>query len=253
MQSIIILITILNVFLLINHQSYAYYLNENKILHSPYEKSKFNTVIHLPNFLFRNNAYYSMQSALRKGSNLPIILDSPDLSFKKDIVEYVAFSNRMPYIETNYEDLINHVPHLRFSNSMIYVPDFIIKHGRIFNEYEKMFFKSLNTNSNILFFGTSNLKNIVFKDEEIIDLYKIIEIPKVHRKDIIFHIFDIIEINQYDKYLFTLPWSEIEVEKLNFEMINILLYELDSIKKEFSKASITKKLISSLLDSMTFK
>jgi hypothetical protein len=235
---------------ILNYKTYGYFLNENKLLYKSIEKSKFNTVIQLPYFLTKNNAVNTLQSIIQKGSKTPIIVDSLNISFKKDIIEYTAFLNKKTYVESCYEHLINNVPHLRFSNSVIYVPDFLIKHGRIFNEYEKNFLKSINTNSNLVIFGSENLKDIVFKDDEINNLYKIIDFPKIYRKDIIFHIFDMIEINKYDQYLFTLPWSEIEVEKLNFEMINILLYELDSIKKEFSKATITKKLIKNLVNSM---
>ena len=56
--------------------------------------------------------------------------------------------------------------------------------------------------------------------------------PEINKKEFVQYIYDLITINKYDNDLYNLNWMNYDIEKLDFEKINILLYELDNFKKK---------------------
>jgi len=237
---------------------YGYYFNNHKLLFSPinpykYVSSKDVYNIELPDTIRKSNTYHTMEKLIKNKYDSPIILDSSQFLLKKEIIESITFSNRMSFTELSFEEFMINMPHLMYKNTIIYIPDYLIKYGRIFNEYENMILENINSNSNIIIFGSENVDVIPFKDDRINKQYKIIEFPRINREDMIFYIFDKIEEHQYDKYLYFIPWDKIELEKLNYELINILLFELESIKDDFSLDIITNHLLFNIINDMLDK
>jgi hypothetical protein len=72
------------------------------------------------------------------------------------------------------------------------------------------------------------MNEIKFKDYDIIDLYPIYSISSI-KKEFIKYIEYIIEKYNYHKDIKSINWFKYDIDKLNFEKINILLYELNNL------------------------
>ena len=211
----------------------------------------FKFVYCFPSILNKNMVVGQLKYLIKSGTNIPILLDgnSEFKHFKYDVLEHISSLEKKEFIQTSYSNFIKCVPHLQKKDSVIYVPDFLICNGRIFNEYEIQFMKNLNLNSNIIILGSDNLNKITFKDGDMNKCFNIITFPNIRRVHLISHIKTIVIKNNYDPYLITLPWNSVPLEKLNLELINILLFELDMVRSKYSSSSFTlKNLISDVND-----
>ena len=115
---------------------------------------------------------------------------------------------------------------------MIYIKDYLVGNGRILNEYEKEFLNSFPMTTNMIILETDNINTIPFKDFYLNKKFKIIDFPKISKKDYIRYIYDIILYYDYNDDLLLLNWDNYSIQLLDFERINMLLYELNLMTNE---------------------
>lgn len=211
----------------------------------------FNTgSIKFPSYLKRNTNIRSLEYLIKKGSNTPILIDG-DGNFVEEVLRKFASDCRKKVHDVTYDKFIETVPHLCGSGNIIYVHDFLPKQiGRIFNEYETNFMQGLRCDKNLVVLETNELQKIPFKDDEMLKSYHYLKFPTIHRKHLVLHVKNMIEQNGYDEYLANLPWDSVPLEQLNFELLNILIYDLAYLRSECSSAHISFDSISFTINDM---
>jgi len=200
--------------------------------------SAFASNVKMPTFVKKHPSFKSLASVIKNGLEFPVLLDGKP-SLTQEVLEQITNLEGKEYILIPYDEFVLSVPHLKNSGAVIYVPDFLIRHGRIFNEYETMFMKTLSGNPNTIVLGSENVDKIPFKDVEMNKYFNVIKMPDICRKHIVLHVQNMIVQNGYDEYLITLPWKDAPLENLTFELINMLLFELSTIRAEYSSALFT--------------
>lgn len=160
----------------------------------------------------------------------PIILESNNIYVKKKFINILSNHLNMEKINISFDNFILNKEHLINHNKLIYVNDFLLKNGRILNYYEFVFLKYLKKTDNLIIFDSDNINEIKFKDYDIMDLYPIYSIESI-KKEFIKYIEYIIEKYNYHHDLTKFNWYKYDIDKLNFEKINILLYEMNNLIK----------------------
>jgi hypothetical protein len=200
---------------------------------------------------FKNKSIYSIFNDLIKIENKePIILNGDKTPFKKDFCRYISNINNIPFKEYSFHTFMTEFPHINNDKSLLYIDDFLIGNGRILNHYEENILLNLNRNSNLIVFQSDNIQTIPFKDQLIIRRFPIIQFPEIKKKDIVQYIYDTITLYNYDPNLYTINWSIYNIDNLDFEKINILLFELDHMNKNNIDFNFLKNNINSIIDSL---
>lgn len=191
-------------------------------------------------FLKKTEIYNSISKLIEIKNNDPTILDGEKTKIKRDYSKMVCDINNFNFEEYTFEDFISKLPYNIHDKTMIYVNNFLVENGRILNHYEEDKLLNIPKTDNIILFETENLKNISLKDNNLIRKFNILNFPKVSKKDICCFIYDVINKNDYDENLYLLNWIEYDnIDKLNFEEIQILLFEINNlIKKKIEFISI---------------
>jgi hypothetical protein len=105
----------------------------------------------------------------------------------------------------------------------------------------------------LLILQTDNLEKIPIKDVNLIRKFKILHFPKVEKKEIIHYIYEMIEYYNYSENLYMINWNKCKnIEDLNLEKLNILLYEIDTMIKEKVDFQIIYYNINFLINSLNF-
>jgi hypothetical protein len=186
----------------------------------------------MPGFLQNSNIHAKFNNILENKYKKPIILDSIKCQFKKEFCEAISFSNNIKFIEYTFDQFMTELPYVNNENSIIYVNDFLIGNGRILNHYEEMILLSLNKNTNQIILNSDYIHKITFKDDNIIRLFEICRFPTIVKKDIIKYINFTILKYKYNDYLYNIDWNKHNFQNINFEKINILLFELNNLLNE---------------------
>ena len=189
------------------------------------------TINKYSNFLKNKNVYNVFNDFLKVDLKESIIFNGIKSPLKKDFCKIISEINDIPFKEYTFDCFIMELPYINNKNSILFVNDFLVGHGRILNHYEESILLNLNKNSNLIVFQTDDIKSIPLKDTNIIRNFPIINFPEINKKEIIQYIYDIITINKYNDDLYNLNWIKYDIEKLNLEKLNILLYELNNISK----------------------
>lgn len=183
-------------------------------------------------FLKNKSIHSVFNDIIKQELKSPIIFNGVKTPLKKDFCKIISELNDIPFKEYTFDYFMMNHPHVNNKNSILFVNDFLVGHGRILNHYEENILLNLNKNSNLIVFQSDDIKSISFKDNNIIRHFPIINFPEINKKEIIQYIYDIITLNKYNDDLYNLNWIKYDIEKLNFEKINMLLYELNNITKK---------------------
>lgn len=204
------------------------------------------------NFLKNKHIYTELTNLLKSEYKNPIILDGDVSPFKRDLCELICKINSINFKEYTFKEFIEKLPYLIYKDTVFYVNDFLIKNGRVLTFYEENKLFELRKNSNFIIFQADNINNIPIKDNNIVKIFPVIKFPKLDKKDIIRYIYDTIENNKYDDNLIYINWMNYDIDKLNFEKINILLFEANIMyNKKYDNIIIEiflKNSINSLID-----
>ncbi len=185
--------------------------------------------IHNGSFLKKYNIYQEINSLFKNKNNYPMILNGEKNKIKRDFCKYMCVLNNYEFKEYNFDNFILKSPYLSEENTLLYVNDFLIGNGRIFNHYEEEKILHLPQTNNIIILQSDNIESIPFKDHNIVKRYKLLEFPKLVKKDIINYIYDIIDLYNYDNNMYILNWSEYNLENIELEYLNMLLFEVDNM------------------------
>ena len=164
----------------------------------------------------------------------PIILDGNKLLFKKMYCKFLCHRFKINFKEYSFNNFILKKPYLNSDKTLIYVNDFLIKKDIILNEYEKSILSNIYTYNNLIIFQSINIKKNIntLNDKNLIDSFPIYQFPSLSKIDIIDYIYDMVNFQGYNLDLNLLNWNKYNIELLNYETLNILLFELNSMYQE---------------------
>ena len=161
-----------------------------------------------------------------------VILNGERTLIKKDFCKLLCDVNGFNFKEFNYEDFITKLPYLKYNNTLIYVDNFMVGNGRIFNHYEESHLLHIPKTSNLIVFQSDNIETIPIKDNYLIRKFKILQFPSIKNINFNNYIYDMISINNYSDDLYGINWNSYNnLKQLNFEKINILLFEVNDMYK----------------------
>jgi hypothetical protein len=180
-------------------------------------------------FLKKYTIYSELNNLFNKKDNSPLILNGEKNKLKRDFCKYMSILNNYEFKEYNFNDFILNAPYLNFDKKFLYVNDFLIGNGRIFNHYEEEKILHLPQTNNIIILQSDNIESIPFKDQNIVKRYKLLQFPKINKKDIIHYIYDVIEYYNYNNNMYILNWIEYNLENIDLEYLNMLLFEIDNM------------------------
>jgi hypothetical protein len=191
----------------------------------------FLTINKYNNFI-KKDIYSKLFDIFKKDFKTPIILDGCKTHLKKDFCKIFCEINNISFKEYTFNSFLLTKPHLLYEYNMLYINDYLIGNGRILNDIENETLRSIPKNNNIIIFESINIDTIPYKDSHINQLFNIIKFPSITKKEIVYYINDIINEYNYDDNLFLLNWLSYDIEELNLEKINMLLFELDLMIKD---------------------
>ena len=191
-------------------------------------------------FLLHNkNIYIELKKNIKMEKNLPIILNGEKTPLKKDFCKIFCNVNNISFQEYTFDEFINQINKLDKENNVIYINDFMINHGRIFNSYEIDILLSLSKMKSLIIFQVDNLEKISFKNNKIINYCKILNFTNLNKLEIQNFIYNSINYYSYSKELFLLNWTFYDIDKIDTESILILLNEVNNMILTY-KISINK-------------
>ena len=137
------------------------------------------------NFMKRKHEYKQLMNLINSNEKRPILLNGHKTCFKKEFCKIFSEVNNITFREYNFNQFIIDLPHKKYRNNIIYVSDFYIDNGRLFNKYEEYIVLNLVYHTNLIIFESEiiniekNLNtNLLFSN------IKKIEFPKITKNDI---------------------------------------------------------------------
>ena len=201
-------------------------------------------------FLDKKYIYNKIINLIMNDSKKPIILNGNKTIMKKEFCKIFCDIKNISFYEYTFDKFIIDLPYNKKRLSLIYVNDYLIGNGRVFNNYEENILENINQSQNLIIFESENIENIVYKNNNINKLYNIIEFPYIDKLYIEQYIYYSINYYNYTRNLYLLNWLSYDIENIDLENINILLFELNNMftqKKPFSNIhKSVNKIISSL-------
>jgi len=203
-------------------------------------------------FLRKHTIYSDINSMFQKNIKDPIILNGIKTSYKKTLCLSFCLTNNISFNEFTFEKFVQKVPHLKYENSLIYINDFLVGNGRIFNNYEENILSNLKKTSNLIVLESDNIETIPIKDNKIISNFKILNFPLLNKLDLIHYIYDVIYFQKYNDDLFLLNWNQYDLFDLNFEKINILLFELNDMLNKEIEFKLVHNRVNNIIESFKY-
>jgi hypothetical protein len=204
----------------------------------------------VPSFLKKSPIYHEINDLLISDIKVPFILNGDTNQLKKNLCYFIAQNNNINFKEYTFDKFMLNLPYSYKDNSLIYINDFLVKNGRVLNSYEEEVLLYLSKSSNLVIFESDNIETISIKDIDIIRKFKILQFPKIDKKKIIQHIYDIINTYNYNSDLYLFNWHSYNIEKLTFENINILLFEINNMVNESQNFNFIHASIPDMINSL---
>ena len=200
------------------------------------DSTKINTVLYQkpkPYSMFkRMDVYNEIQLKIQSKDTRPFILNGPITPLKKDFVKNLFESDYIPFTEYSFNKFLYEKPFLFNINTVIYVPDYMIGQGRIFNEEEKEILCYFPKSLNYIIFNADNIETMPYQDNKINCRFEHLNFPFVSKKDIVHHIYDIITKNEYNDDMYCIDWNYFDIEILNLKNIDNLLKDVEFLLKK---------------------
>ena len=204
----------------------------------------------VPTFLKKLPIYNEINNLLSSDNKAPFILNGEKNKLKKNLCYVLAQNNNISFREYTFDKFMLRLPYISLENSLIYINDFLVKNGRVLNHYEEQTLLYLSLSSNLIILESDNIETIPIKDISIIRKFKILQFPKINKKQIINHMYDIINKYHYNNDLYLFNWNKYDIEKLTFENINILLFEINNMVNECRNFNFIHNSIPEMIDSL---
>ena len=205
------------------------------------------------NFLKKYDIKNELANLLYKNDLKAVILNGEKTTLKKEYCRLFCQINNFRFKKFSYDRFINELPFNKYEKTLLYIDDFLVGNGRILNHYEENILMNIPKTSNLIIFESENIETIPLKDLKLIRYFKILEFPKIIKKDIITYINDMILFHEYNSEMYMLNWSEyINIEKLSLEKINILLFEINEMMSVNIKFRIIHNQINNMINELLF-
>ena len=152
-----------------------------------------------------------------KNMNNKLFFDIFDIYCKNENIEYDII-NYNSFFKNDYKK----------NNNLILVNDFMIDYGRTLTQYEKETIKNINElNDNFKYIlYIENYDNLVLKDDEFINKFKIIEYPQIDIQLLNNYIINMIQYYNYNNDLLLIDWKKYDIDKLNVREIENLMFNI---------------------------
>ena len=122
-----------------------------------------------------NPVYREIKLLITSDFQETVIMNGTQLFLKKKYLEMSCKYHNFTFYSTTFNDFVEKKPHLCMSHTLIYVDDFLVKHGRIFNHYESEMLHRIPDTSNAIVLNADNILQTPFKDYDIIRLFRIVD------------------------------------------------------------------------------
>lgn len=205
------------------------------------------------NFLKKDIIENQLNLLITTDNSKTVILNGCKTLLKKEYCKIFSDVNKLHFKEFLFNDFMKELPYNNNNQTLLYVSDFLIGNGRVLNSYEESKLLEIPKTSNIIILEADNIEKIPIKDPHLVYKFKILQFPKVTKRDIINYIYNTIEYNNYQDELYILNWNKYKnIENLNLEKLNILLFEIDSMMNDNVKFNYVHSQIDFLINSLLF-
>lgn len=167
-------------------------------------------------------------------SKKPIIINSLYPHISQDYCRIYSKLNNINFLQYNFNNFMFYKPHLNNKNYIIY-----IKNKYYFNDSDLLYLKTIPFTTNLIIFDNNYKLN---------NIYNKIDFNDITKDFLEKYIYQVIKNKNYSKSLLLLNWSKYNIEKLNFEKINILLYELNDNVDKFESFNALHKIIDNMIE-----
>lgn len=205
------------------------------------------------NFLKKYDIKNELSNLLYKNDLKTVILNGEKTPLKKEYCKLFCQINNFRFKKFSYDKFMQELPFNKYEETVLYIDDFLVGNGRVLNHYEENILKNIPKTSNLIILESDNIETIPLKDLNLIRSFKILEFPKITKKDIINYVNDMILFHEYNSEMYMLNWSEyFDIEKLSLEKINILLFEINEMIRENMKFRIIHNQINNMINELLF-
>lgn len=172
------------------------------------------------------------------------LINNPNQNWCSSCIKYYFLHNNIDFDIISYNNFYNN--NFDYNKEIIFIPDFMIKYGRTLTVNEKHKIDNYNQKPNIIF-NVNDYNNLVLKDNQFISKYKMFYFPELCKIQIQNYILNLIEYYQYDYHLSLINWKKFDIDKLSFEKIEDLVYELHLLMMKDFNSSICEDYIQNRL------
>ena len=237
-------------------------------------------------FMKRKQEYRELMNLINNNEKRPILLNGHKTYFKKDFCEIFCQINNITFREYNFDKFILELPYKKYKNNIIYVSDFFIDNGRVFNDYEEYILSNLIQTNNLIIFESEIIDKKLYIEQKLIkntdmnlnfsvfsevnanengiewinpsfltkDLFlnmKKIEFSEITKIDIQDYIYYIILYYKYNSSMLLLNWYSYDIDKLDIEKINLLLFVLNNMFNENYSLRKIHNNVNNIIESIT--
>ena len=176
----------------------------------------------------RKYEYKQLMDLINSNEKRPILLNGHKTCFKKDFCKIFCEVNNITFREYTFDTFIFELPYKKYQNNIIYVSDFYIDNGRIFNQYEEYILSNLVQTNNLIIFESE----IIETNEKFQNMKKI-DFAQITKEDIEKYIYYAISFYKYHSSMNLLNWRSYDIDKLDIEKINLLLFTLNDMFTQY--------------------
>jgi len=186
------------------------------------------------NFMNRKHEYNKLMNLINSNEKRPILINGKKTCFKKDFCKTFCEINNITFREYQFDQFILELPYKKYKNYIIYVSNFFIDYGRVFNEYEKYILSNLIQTNNLIIFESENINiDEYVSDSLFLKNMKKIEFPEITKKYIEDYIYYVISFHKYNYSMNLLNWRSYDIDNLDIEKINLLLFTLNDMFNQY--------------------
>ena len=175
------------------------------------------------NNLLNDKKVKNVLNDLIEDDNKIKLINNPDQKWCENCIKSHLYNENINFDFITYNDFFN--DNYNNNKDIIFVHDFMINYGRTLTineknkiyEYKKMPKIILNIN---------NYDNLVLKDDNFIRKYKMFYFPNICKIQIHNYIYNLIDYYKYNDNLSLINWKKFDIDKLSFEKIEDLIFDI---------------------------
>jgi hypothetical protein len=169
-------------------------------------------------------------------------------------INYYQFFKNDCYINENMNEKKNKI------KQNIFVNDFMIDYGRTLSQYEKEKILEINkiSKKNIIF-HVHDYDNLILKDNEFINNFEMLEFPKIDKRLLNSYLLNMIGYYQYNNVLLLINWKNYDIDKLSIKELENLMFDLhnsiimNNKNKKYSSINLCKNILNKKFKKLNLK